>query len=121
VTASSPETSQEEEAQSPVTQPNIIFVPSGWDEWYGKLDGHKLYDYRINENGEAVSYGSETEYFFTDVLSGQATDFVERAASDSRPFFMYVAPTTLHGPATPAECHEGEFAEEEAPRPPWRR
>ena len=45
-------------------------VPPGWDEWYGKLDEQRLYDYRINENGEEVSYGSETRDFFTDVLSG---------------------------------------------------
>src|SRR5215218_321449 len=95
-------------------------VPPGWDEWYGKLDGQDLYDYRINENGEEVSYGSEEEDFFTDVLSGQATDFVGRAASDSssRPFFMYVAPTAPHGPATPAERRKGAFSEEELPRPP---
>src|SRR5918998_284262 len=90
-------------------------VPPGWDEWYGKLDGQDLYDYRINENGEEVSYGSEEEDFYTDVLSGQATDFVGRAASDSsrEPFFMYVAPTAPHGPATPAERHKGAFSEEE--------
>jgi arylsulfatase A-like enzyme len=93
-------------------------VPPGWDEWYGKLDGQKLYNYGINENGEEVSYGSETEDFFTDVLAGQATDFVERAAPDSRPFFMYVAPTAPHGPATPAERHKGAFSEEEPYRPP---
>jgi N-acetylglucosamine-6-sulfatase len=92
-------------------------VPPGWDEWYGKLDGQKLYDYGINENGEEVAYGSETEDFFTDVLSGQATDFARRAAPDPKPFFMYVAPTAPHGPATPAERHEGAFSEEEPPRP----
>jgi N-acetylglucosamine-6-sulfatase len=102
------------------TQADPTHVPPGWDEWYGKLDEQKLYDYRINENGEEVSYGSGTEDFFTDVLSGQATDYVQRAASDpeGRPFFMYVAPTAPHGPATPAERHEGAFADEEAPRPP---
>ncbi len=93
-------------------------VPPGWDEWYGKLDDQDLYDYRINENGEEVSYGSETEDFFTDVLSGQATDFIQRAAPEEQPFFMYVAPTAPHGPATPAERHEEAFSEEEAPRPP---
>jgi N-acetylglucosamine-6-sulfatase len=93
-------------------------VPPGWDEWYGKLDGQDLYDYRINENGEEVSYGSEEEDFYTDVLSGQATDFVRRTAPDSDPFFMYVAPTAPHGPATPAERHKGAFSEEELPRPP---
>src|SRR5215204_3349597 len=69
--------------------------------------------------GEVVSYGSETEDFFTDVLSRQATDFVGRAAPEDQPFFMYVAPTAPHGPATPAERHEGTFAEqEETPHPP---
>ena len=93
-------------------------VPPGWDEWYGKLDKQKLYNYGINENGEEVSYGSEEEDFFTDVLSGQATDFVSRAAPEEQPFFAYVAPTAPHGPATPAERHEGAFSEEEPPRLP---
>jgi arylsulfatase A-like enzyme len=93
-------------------------VPPGWDEWYGKLNEQKLYDYRINENGQVVSYDNSTEDFYTDVLSGQVTDFVERTASDSKPFFMYVAPTAPHAPATPAERHEDAFAEEKAPRPP---
>jgi N-acetylglucosamine-6-sulfatase len=93
-------------------------VPPGWDEWYAKQSGQKLYDYDLNENGEVVSYGSETEDFYTDVLSGQATDFVGRAAPEDQPFFAYVAPTAPHGPATPAERHKGAFAEEEVPRPP---
>jgi N-acetylglucosamine-6-sulfatase len=93
-------------------------VPPGWDEWYGKIDEQKLYDYRINENGEEVSYGNEEGDFATDVLSGQVTDFVSRAAPEDQPFFAYVAPTAPHGPATPAERHKGAFAEEEAPRPP---
>ena len=93
-------------------------VPPGWDEWYGKLDEQKLYDYRVNENGEEVSYGREEEDFYTDVLSEQATDFVRRAAPGDTPFFAYVAPTAPHGPATPAERHKGTFADEEAPRPP---
>jgi N-acetylglucosamine-6-sulfatase len=94
------------------------YVPPGWDEWYGKLDGQKLYDYSINENGEEVSYGSEEGDFFTDVLSGQASDFIRRAAPEDRPFFAYVAPTAPHTPATPAERHEGTFSEDEVLQPP---
>ncbi len=100
------------------TQADPTHVPPGWDEWYGKLQEQQLYDYEINENGEEVSYGSEEEDFFTDVLSGQATDFVRRAAPEDQPFFAYVAPTAPHGPATPAERYEGAFAGEEVPRPP---
>ncbi|MDQ3924582.1 MAG: sulfatase [Actinomycetota bacterium] len=99
-------------------QADPTHVPPGWDEWYGKLNEQQLYDYRINENGEVASYRSEEEDFYTDVLSGQAADFVSRAASNDQPFFAYVAPTAPHSPATPAERHKGAFADEEAPRPP---
>ena len=93
-------------------------VPPGWNEWYGKLDEQKLHNYGINENGEDVSYGSEPEDFFTDVLSGKATRFVQEMALGDQPFFAYVAPTAPHAPATPAERHKGAFVDEEAPRPP---
>ena len=93
-------------------------VPPGWDEWYAKLGRYEYYDYELNENGEVVSYGSEEEDYLTDVLSGHATDFVRRAADEDEPFFAYIAPTSPHSPSTPAERHEGAFADEEAPRSP---
>jgi arylsulfatase A-like enzyme len=94
------------------------YVPAGWDEWYGELERYEPYDYKINENGEVVSYGSEEEDFFTDVLSDKATDFVGQAAPEDRPFFAYVNPTAPHEPAIPAERHRGAFAAEKAPRSP---
>src|SRR5918997_3196673 len=94
------------------------YVPVGWDEWYGELERYDPYDYQINENGEVVSYGSEEEDFFTDVLSDKATDFVGQAAPEDRPFFAYVNPTAPHEPAIPAERPRGAFAEEKAPRSP---
>jgi N-acetylglucosamine-6-sulfatase len=97
---------------------NATHVPPGWDEWYGELERYEPYDYQINENGEAISYGNEPEDFYADVLSEQATEFVSSAAPEEQPFFAYVAPIPPHSPATPAERHEGAFAEEEAPRPP---
>ena len=102
---------------------NSTHVPPGWDEWYGKgQKEQRLQNYEINENGEMVSYGNGTEDFYTDVLSGQVTNFVRRAAEEESPqgspFFAYVAPTAPHAPATPAERHQGAFADEEVPRPP---
>src|SRR5215217_7200880 len=86
-----------------------------------------LYDHNHGVKGNAppeggfqtfVSEGREEEVFFTDVLSGQSTDFVSRAAPEDQPFFAYVAPTAPHGPATAAERHKGAFADEKASRPP---
>jgi N-acetylglucosamine-6-sulfatase len=94
------------------------YIPPGWDEWHAKLDKQQAYNYRTNENGEVVSHGRETEDFYTDVLSDQATEYVRGAAPDSEPFFLHLTPTAPHLPATPAERHEGAFADEEAPRSP---
>src|SRR5215218_3148632 len=101
-------------------QDESTYIPPGWDEWYGK-NGHREhqpYRYKINENGQVVSYDNKAEDYYSDVLSSQVIDFAGRTAEDSRPFFMFVAPTAPHGPATPAERHKGAFASEEAPRPP---
>jgi N-acetylglucosamine-6-sulfatase len=92
-------------------------VPPGWDEWHARGD-IAYYEYELNENGEIVSYGNDTEDYFTDVLSRKATDFVRRATSHSQPFFLYLAPAAPHEPAIPAQRHKGAFAEEKAPRPP---
>jgi N-acetylglucosamine-6-sulfatase len=93
-------------------------VPPGWDEWHGKLLETLYYNYGINQNGEIISYGSETEDYVTDVLSRQVTEYVRNAASNPNPFFMHLAPEAPHDQATPAERHKDAFADEEAPRPP---
>jgi arylsulfatase A-like enzyme len=96
------------------------YIPPGWNKWYGK-DGyreHQPYRYKINENGQVISYGNSTENYYSDILSKQATDYVRSTAENSRPFFMFVAPTAPHGPATPAERHKGTFANSSRSLPP---
>jgi N-acetylglucosamine-6-sulfatase len=68
------------------------YVPPGWDEWYVKLGGDSYYDYRLNDNGTVVHHGNDEQDYETDVLAGKAKDYVRYAASDSSPFFMYLAP-----------------------------
>ncbi|MCA1740295.1 MAG: sulfatase-like hydrolase/transferase, partial [Actinobacteria bacterium] len=76
-------------------------VPPGWDEWHawGDTLGNQensenegeaessaaYYGYKLNENGELVSYGNSSEDYFTDVLSQGATDFVRKTTSGSKP------------------------------------
>ncbi len=100
-------------------QGDLTHVPPGWDEWRGSIGNYEQYNYGIIENGQKlILYGSDTEDYFTDVLSGQATEFMRQAASEDTPFFLHLDPTAPHEPATPAERHEGAFADEKAPRPP---
>ena len=95
------------------------YVPPGWNEWYGKVDTIAeggYYNYKLNENGQIVIYGSDPEDYLTDVEAGKATDFIRRTTP---PFFIYLAPAAPHGdPSTPAPRHVGFFAGMIAPRPP---
>jgi len=95
------------------------YVPPGWNEWYGKVDAIAeggYYNYKLNENGQIVIYGSDPEDYLTDVEAAKATDFILRATA---PFFIYLAPAAPHGnPPTPAPRHIGYFAGLTAPRPP---
>ncbi len=87
-------------------------VPPGWTEWYGVIGSY--FDYRINENGKIISYGSDSLDYETDVLSRKVTDFIRRAPT---PFFVYLAPAAPHKPSTPAPRHANRFASAVAPQP----
>jgi arylsulfatase A-like enzyme len=63
-----------------------------------------------------VSYGSEAADYQTDVLSQKSVSFIRSSAKAGRRFFLYLAPSAPHGPATPAPRHESLFAEVTAPR-----
>ena len=93
-------------------------VPPGWDEWHVGGNAHASYDYVLNENGQAVHYGSEPEDYLNDVLTGKATEVIRTSAAADEPFFLYVLPFNPHSPSVAAPRHEGMFASAELPRPP---
>ena len=84
-----------------------LYIPPGWSEWVSpaKKNAYDGYDYVLNESGSLVVYSPDIEYYFTDVLSRKAVDFIDRAASDEVPFFLYLAPFAPHAPATAAFRH----------------
>lgn len=94
------------------------YVPPGWDEWAVAGNGYPEYDYRLNENGKLVQYGHQPQDYLTDVIAGKSVDFVKRAATDKRPFFLEIASFAPHGPFVPAPRHAGLFPNLRAPRTP---
>ncbi len=102
------------------------YVPPGWDEWYGKLASPVYFNFRLNQNGQVARYGAKPEDYLTDVQAKIALDFVQRAVSSARPFFMCLTPTAPHNdvlnansiPPFAAPRHENEFAGVTAPRVP---
>jgi N-acetylglucosamine-6-sulfatase len=96
------------------------YVPPGWDEWYVPTSNAAYggFHYKLNENGGLVSYGGDPDDYATDVLAGKASDFIERAAADGRPFFVVLSTFAPHRPAVPAPRHQFLFPEARAPRTP---
>jgi len=81
------------------------WVPPGWDDWQALIDPstYRVYNYRLNDNGTVVTYGSDPADYQTDVLAGRATRFIETWARQHRssPFFLVVTPLAPHVEALP--------------------
>jgi N-acetylglucosamine-6-sulfatase len=99
-------------------EPQHDGVPAGWDEWHVGGNAHASYDYVLNENGQAVRYGSRPEDYLNDVLTRKATGMIRDSAAADVPFFLYVLPYNPHSPSVAAPRHDGMFASAKLPRPP---
>ncbi|XP_062501527.1 N-acetylglucosamine-6-sulfatase-like [Corticium candelabrum] len=87
-------------------------VPPDWDVWIGMTDT-SYFDPHFSMNGSLVKTGKKT--YQTDYIRDRSLEFL-KGRSDSKPFFMYVAPFAPHAPATPAPRHEKLFSNKQAPR-----
>jgi len=94
------------------------YVPPGWDEWHALIGHHyAYYNYQLSENGRAVTYGDKPKDYETDVLGAETIDFIARASQNrNQPFFIYLAPSAPHLPATPAPKYASAFPNATAPR-----
>jgi N-acetylglucosamine-6-sulfatase len=108
-------------------------VPAGWNEWYGSTDPqtYRFYNYRLNENGKLVTYGTGAANYQTDVYNRKSVDLIRRLAPGPKPFFLSVAflaphsggPRDSDDPANPASPspaprHRNAFANQPLPAPP---
>jgi N-acetylglucosamine-6-sulfatase len=87
-------------------------APPGWSQWNAVLQDSTLnggYNYRMDEDGAIVSYGSAPADFLTDVIARKATTAIRQAALDGVPIFLYLAPVSPHLPAGWAPRHSGLF------------
>ncbi|HEU5219856.1 MAG TPA: sulfatase-like hydrolase/transferase [Gemmatimonadales bacterium] len=98
------------------------YVPPGWDDWHALWTAisasNGYYNYRLNENGKNVYYGTGAANYLTDVLSRRAVEFINAQATATQPFFLWVSPLAPHGPATPADRHLNAFSTIALPQPP---
>jgi arylsulfatase A-like enzyme len=107
--------------------------PPGWDRWFAHTSGSRYYNYKINDDGRIINYGSSSADYETDGIANKAKSFIGTTAKAGDPFFAYVAPRAPHSPATPAtrdkHAYDGlkarrlpSFNEKNvADKPPWIR
>jgi arylsulfatase A-like enzyme len=84
---------------APAGSPNPeTYIPVGWNDWQGLIDPttYNVYDYKLNDNGTVVSYGSTAADYQTDVIATRAVAFIERRAQAGAPFFLSLTPLAPH-------------------------
>ena len=93
------------------------YFPPGWSEWdalASEPEAH-YFDYPLNHDGTIQRYGNHPRDYSTSVLFRRGTSF---ALSAHQPFFLYLAPSAPHRPATQLPRDEGRFANLPPYRPP---
>src|SRR4051812_3412854 len=94
-------------------------VPPGWDEWFVTLgEAPQQYDYRMDDNGRTVSFGSTPQDYRTDVLADRAVSFVRKAVADGAPLYLQLAVTAPHVPAQPPPRYRDALPGVGVPRTP---
>ncbi len=94
-------------------------VPPGWTEWHATAPyDQRVYSYPINNNGILHNYGQDPTDFKQDVLTRKATDYVNRRAPSTQPFFLWLTYTAPHngGPPTSNPPQNCQNAAKPAPR-----
>lgn len=97
-------------------------IPPGWDYWWAPTtdSAYSSYNYTVNDNGTLVTYGSQPQDYITDVIAGNATNFITTTTTThpGSPFFMFVSVYAPHSPFTPAPRHMSLFPDAQVPRTP---
>ena len=98
------------------------WVPPGWNLWYAFSGTRpKYYDYSINDNGKMLSFGGAPSDYSTDVLRERAVRFIQDQSASPAPFFLYVAPKSVHaeGPrAIPSPQYKDALKDVRLPQSP---
>jgi arylsulfatase A-like enzyme len=98
--------------------PGASDEPPGWDRWFAHTEGSNYYDYKINDDGRIIHYGSTAADYETDVIADHTMNFIGASAMKRVPFFAFVAPKAPHSPHRPARRDKHAFDGIRAPRPP---
>jgi arylsulfatase A-like enzyme len=100
----------------PASAPTGAYVPPGWSEWDVAGWGYPEFNYYIYSDGKVVHYGHRRSDYLTDVLARSGVEFINKAASSGKPFFLELATFAPHAPYVPAPRDARAFPGRGAPR-----
>lgn len=96
---------------------DVAWVPPGWEKWIAITNGGSAYtDVELSVDGVAAS--TPPGEYLTDFLANQAWWFIEKAAREHQPFFLWLSPVSPHAEHIPAERHMAVLADQPPHRPP---
>jgi len=87
----------------------------GFDEWFANGGGAYYKPTFYTNNG--TWNGNKTDYT-TSVVGNRSIAWIQKVASESKPFMAFIAPKAPHGPATPATWYSDSYPNVTAPRTP---
>ncbi|MFC7219495.1 sulfatase [Streptomyces polyrhachis] len=85
--------------------------PPHFEEWALLQPGYVDSTYNVNGTVQTINGYSTT------VIKNRTLKFLDKAATDTRPWFAYVAPYASHGPRTPEAAYAGTAVPEWNGRP----
>lgn len=85
-------------------------VPPGWDRWFA-TQGGAYYNYAVATGHRVRRFGSAPQDYSSRVFARTAVRFVSSSEAGGEPFFLYLAPSAPHLPATAAPQDVGRFEE----------
>jgi N-acetylglucosamine-6-sulfatase len=96
------------------------YLPPGWDRWFAFTTRHgsgDYFNYKVSDQGVLTSFGYSESDYSTDVLAGQADDFI-RTTNPVQPVFLYFSTRAPHERPVPAPRHADAFSDLTQWRPP---
>lgn len=96
------------------------YVPPGWDNFIGLVGNSVYYNYKMNENGVIINYGSnyDTDYL-PNVMLNKTLEFIN---ATQEPFFIYFSLPSPHQPADPPPQYSSLLNGTISPRiPSWNK
>jgi len=87
---------------------NWSYIPPGWDSWFS-VPTAAYYNYLAASDGHGERFGHAASDYSTSVLTERAASFITETTAADRPFFLYLALTAPHGPATAYPQDIGRF------------